>query len=63
MEIMEIYGECVSYVNKVEEISSTDRGYVRSELVWLAEWIRERYPFMNCSDLRKFITDMIAVSV
>ena len=63
MEIMEIEVECISYLNMVEKISPGDRECVRSQLALLAEWIREQYPFMNYTVLRKFLCDMISVSI
>jgi len=44
-------------------VSSEDREFVREELAWLAEWIRSRYPKLNFSDIRRFLTEMVSVSV
>jgi hypothetical protein len=52
-----------SYTRKVEGISPEDREIIRSELSWLAERVRKNNPDMNYHDLRKFINEMISVSV
>jgi hypothetical protein len=50
-------GTCVSGV------SDEDREFVRDELAWLAEWIRSRYPKLNFGEIRRFLREMIPVSV
>ncbi len=52
-----------SYTKKVKAISLEDREIVRSELSWIAERVRKNNPQMNYHDLRKFINEMISVSV
>lgn len=52
-----------SYLKKVEKICSEDREFVREELAWLAEWLSERYPILDYTDLRKFISEMLSISV
>lgn len=62
-EIVEIKNEKISYSKKVEMISPSDREYVRSELDWLAEWMRKHYLDMNYDDIRRFISEMVTVSI
>jgi len=45
------------------EVSEEDREFVRDELAWLAEWMRSRYPKLNFGDIRRFLREMIFVSV
>lgn len=47
----------------MDEVSEGDREFVRDELAWLAEWIRSRYPKLNFGDIRRFLREMISVSV
>jgi len=61
MQIFE--SEKIPYAKKSERISPNDREYVRCELDWLAKWLRKHYPDMNYCDLRKFINEMVTVSV
>ncbi|MEM3361553.1 MAG: hypothetical protein QXG58_06220 [Candidatus Bathyarchaeia archaeon] len=44
-------------------VSEEDREFIRDELAWLAEWIRSRYPKLNFCDIRRFLTEMVSVSV
>ncbi|MEM0096185.1 MAG: hypothetical protein QW660_06070 [Candidatus Bathyarchaeia archaeon] len=44
-------------------VSLEDREFIREELAWLAEWIRSRYPKLNFCDIRRFLTEMVSVSV
>jgi len=44
-------------------VSVEDREFVRQELAWLAEWIRSRYPKLNYGDIRRFLAEMVPVSV
>ena len=44
-------------------VSEEDREFIRDELAWLAEWIRSRYPKLNFGDIRRFLREMIPVSV
>lgn len=44
-------------------VSVEDREFVRDELAWLAEWIRSKYPKLNFCDIRRFILEMVPVSV
>jgi|GEM_PF-3502904 len=44
-------------------VSEEDREFIREELAWLAEWIRSRYPKLNFCDIRRFLTEMVSVSV
>lgn len=44
-------------------VSEEDREFIRGELAWLAEWIRSRYPKLNFGDIRRFLTEMVSVSV
>jgi len=47
----------------MSEVSQEDREFVRDELAWLAEWTRNRYPKLNFGDIRRFLREMISVSV
>ena len=47
----------------VNEFSREEREFVRGELAWLAEWIRSRYPKLGFGDIRRFLREMISVSV
>ena len=51
------------YAEKAEKIRSEDREFVRDELTWIAEWIRERYPTMNYGEINHFLRVMLDVSV
>jgi hypothetical protein len=51
------------YANKVEKISPEVREYVRSELDWIAKRVRKHNPDLNYCDLRKFLNEMVSVSV
>jgi len=44
-------------------VSEEDRKFIREELAWLAEWVRSRYPKLNFCDIRRFLTEMVSVSV
>ncbi len=44
-------------------VQDEDREFVRDELVWLAEWIRSKYPNLNFGDIRRFLREMLPVSV
>jgi len=44
-------------------LQDKDREFVRDELAWLAEWIRSKYPNLNFVDIRRFLREMISVSV
>jgi hypothetical protein len=46
-----------------KEVSAEDREFVREELAWLAEWVLSRYPKLNYEDIRRFLTEMVSVSV
>jgi hypothetical protein len=61
MEIL--VSEKIVHVKKAARVSPSDREFVRSELDWLAKWVRKSYPDMNYCDLRKFISEMVTVSV
>jgi DNA-directed RNA polymerase subunit F len=52
----------VAYVEKTEKISPEDREQVRSELVSLAEWLRNRYA-MPVWEINRFLHEMLDVSV
>jgi hypothetical protein len=45
------------------EVSEEDREFVREELAWLAEWIRSKYPKLNFGDIRRFLKEMVPLSV
>ena len=47
----------------MNEVSREDREFVRDELAWLAERIRSRYPKLSFGDVRRFLREMISVSV
>jgi hypothetical protein len=47
----------------MNEVSREDREFVRDELAWLAEWIRSRNPKLSFGDIRRFLREMISVSV
>jgi len=47
----------------MNEVSQEDREFVRDELAWLAEWTRSRYPKLGFGDIRRFLREMISVSV
>jgi AAA+ ATPase superfamily predicted ATPase len=47
----------------MNEVSQEEREFVRDELAWLAEWIRSRYPKLSFGDIRRFLREMISVSV
>ncbi|MGB9779071.1 MAG: hypothetical protein ACPLW8_06650 [Candidatus Bathyarchaeales archaeon] len=44
-------------------VSVEDREFIRDELAWLADWIRNRYPKLNFGDIRRFLAEMVSVSV
>ncbi len=44
-------------------VSMEDREFIREELAWLADWIRCRYPKLNYGDIRRFLAEMVSVSV
>ena len=44
-------------------VSEEDREFIRDEQAWLAEWVRSRYPKLNFCDIRRFLTEMVSVSV
>jgi hypothetical protein len=46
-----------------EGVSMEDREFVREEMAWLADWIRKRYPKLNFGDIRRFLAEMVSVSV
>jgi DNA-directed RNA polymerase subunit F len=60
---LEIECQNIVYANKVEKISPEVREYVRSELYWIAKRVRKLNPDLNYSDLRKFLNEMVSVSV
>jgi len=60
---LEIECEKIDYSNKVEKISPEVREYVRSELDWIAKRVRKHNPDLNYCDLRKFLNEMVIVSV
>ena len=45
------------------EVSESDREFIRSELGWLADWIKERYPEMTYGDIKRIIKDIIEVTI
>jgi hypothetical protein len=49
--------------SSTNEVSEEDREFVREELAWLAEWIRSKYPKLNFCDIRRFLLEMVPVSV
>jgi len=60
---LEIECEKIDYSKKVEKISPNDRELVRSELDWIAKQVRKHNPDLNSCDLRKFLSEMVSVSV
>jgi hypothetical protein len=60
---MEIEFESMIYANKVEKISPEVREYVRSELDWIAKQLRKNNPDLSYTELRKFLNEMVSVSV
>ena len=55
--------EKIAYVNKAEEVALEDRELVRSELVWVAEWLKKRYPTITIREANRFLHEMLDVSV
>ncbi|MCZ2809305.1 MAG: hypothetical protein O2V44_08125, partial [Candidatus Bathyarchaeota archaeon] len=55
--------ENTTFVDKVEQITPDDHEFIRSEMAWLAEWIRDRYQILNYNDIRKFIALMVTTSI
>ena len=55
--------EKLTYIEKVEKITSDDRGFVRCDLSSLADWIRERYPAMNYREINRFLHEKLDTSV
>ena len=47
----------------MSEVSQEDREFIRDELAWLADWIRHRYPKLSFGDIRRFLSEMVSVSV
>jgi hypothetical protein len=47
----------------MSDVSREDREFVRDELAWLADWIRRRYPKLSFRDIRRFLNEMVSVSV
>jgi len=47
----------------INDFSMEDREFVREELAWLAEWIRNKYPKLNFGDIRQLLLEMVLVSV
>jgi len=67
MSLAELVEELKEWQRKggtyMSEVSEEDREFVRDELAWLAEWIRSKYPKLNFGDIRRFLREMIPVSV
>lgn len=51
-------GSCITE----QEVSREDREFVRGELAWLANKIREKYG-LSIPKIRRFIREMLDVSV
>jgi hypothetical protein len=47
----------------MSEVSQEEREFVRDELAWLAEWVRSRHPKLSFGDIRRFLREMVSVSV
>jgi hypothetical protein len=47
----------------MSEFSQEDREFIRDELAWLADWIRRKYPKLSFRDIRRFLSEMVSVSV
>lgn len=50
-------------MEKVDKIASEDRDYVQSELYSLAQWLKSRYPNMTVREVRRFLREVLGVSV
>jgi short-subunit dehydrogenase involved in D-alanine esterification of teichoic acids len=53
----------LTYIEKVEKITSEDCDYVDSELHSLAQWLKNRYPDMDSQEINRFIRERLSVSV
>ena len=53
----------ITYAKKTERIKKTDREFIREELAWLAEWIRNKYPYLTVDDLSRYLREMINVTI
>jgi hypothetical protein len=56
-------GENLRYLEKIEKISSEDRELVRNELAWAAKWVKAHYPNMTITEISRFLSEMLSVSV
>lgn len=56
-------GENLTHMEKVDKIASEDRDYVQSELYSLAQWLKSRYPNMTVREVRRFLREVLGVSV
>lgn len=63
MSLAELVEESQEWACMSGGVSEEDREFIRDELAWLAEWIRSRYPKLNFGDIRRFLREMIPVSV
>jgi len=48
---------------KVLDLKPEEEEFVREELAWLAEWVREKHPEMNYNDIRRVLSERVPVSV
>ena len=50
-------------ISKDLDLKPEEEEFVREELAWLAEWIREKHPEMNYNDIRRALSERVPVSV
>ena len=52
----------MTYVEKAEKVAQEDREFVRGELAWVAEWLRNRSN-MGFREVNRFLHEVLGVSV
>jgi len=53
----------LTYLEKAEKISQEDREFVRGELAWIAERLHQSYPDMTFREIKRFIHQILDVSI